>query len=143
LQADRCGLLLAGVLVLVSVSVWHRSRQRLLREPGDDPVWIDFQTLFGMVWSRRIQDRVNEQARDKGWPVRLGTRGWLDTSGQPLGLIVGSGEEGQSGAGQETAPEMARVQDARGFLGWLLQKFVEPGWIARHGVPPELTGRIG
>ena len=137
LPADRCALLLAGVLACVSVSIGRRARHSPSREPADDPVWMEFQTVFGMVWSRRIQDRVNEQARAKHWPVRLGGRGWHDTSGQPLGLVADSGPAGQSGAGQEMTTESATEGDARGFLLWLLQKFVEPEWIARHDAPQD------
>jgi hypothetical protein len=132
LQADFCGLFLAGGLVLTSVSVWRRARLSPPRELGDDPVWIDFQPVFGTVWSRRIQDRVNEQAREKGWPVRLGARGWLDTTGQPVGLFTGRGEGWQDRAEAEMAKSPPKVADARGFLLWLLQKFVEPEWIARR-----------
>jgi hypothetical protein len=134
LQADRCGVVLASVLVLASFSVWNRSRHKTPCEWVDDPVWVDFQTLFGMVWSRRIQDRVNEQAREKNWPVRLGARGWLDTTGQPLGLSTGSGQEAAGGAEYGVPVSLPDVAEARGFLLWLLQKFVETGWLTRHDV---------
>ena len=134
LRADRCGLLLAGILVSVSVSVWHRARHGAPREIGDEPVWIDFQTVFGMVWSRRIQDRVNEQGRNKGWPVRLGPRGWQDESGQPLGLVGGNGEHRLGSAEWQRTRTTPAVNEARSFLLWLLQKFVEPEWVARHDV---------
>lgn len=133
LQADRCGLGLACLLILASAVVWKKSLQRSPADPGDDQVWIDFQTVFGMVWSRRIQDRVNEQAREKSWPVRLGPRGWLDATGQPVGLPVPHDAERVAPCEETSGGAPCPVTEARAFLLWLLQKFVEPDWIARHG----------
>lgn len=131
LEADRCGLGLACLLILASAVVWKRSHQRPPSNPGDEQVWIDFQTLFGMVWSRRIQDRVNAAAREKNWSVRLGPQGWLDMTGQPIGLPADPDTETTAQCGETS--DRPPVAEARGFLLWLLQKFVEPDWIARHG----------
>jgi hypothetical protein len=124
----------AWLLLLASAIVWKRSLQRPPVDPGDDPVWIDFQTMFGMVWSRRIQDRVNEQAREKCWPVRLGPRGWLDMTGQPIGLAEPPHADGGEHGGESPGSALPPVTEAWGFLLWLLQKFVEPGWMTRHGL---------
>ncbi len=134
LQPDRCGVGVAWLLLLASANVWKRSLQRPPVDPGDDPVWIDFQTMFGMVWSRRIQDRVNEQAREKCWPVRLGPRGWLDMTGQPIGPSEPPPADGGEHGGESPGSAPPPVTEAWGFLLWLLQKFVEPGWMTRHGL---------
>lgn len=133
LQADRCGVGLACLLILTSAVVWKRSHQKPPAEPGDDQAWIDFQTVFGMVWSRRIQDRVNEQAREKCWPVRLGPRGWLDTTGQPIGLGSPRHSDGGEPSGETLDSAPPPESEARSFFLWLLQKFVAPKWIAGHG----------
>jgi len=117
---DACGLVQAGVLCVICLWIWVQLRRGSGPLDSGEPAWVEFQQLFGVVWSRRIQDRVNEVAREKGWTVRLGDRGWLDGTGQPVsvtGLEPGDGLE------------------PRAFLEWLLQKFVEPGWIERRQRP--------
>ena len=121
LSPESCSLLLCGILCAGSLWVWYWGRQSSQYLAYEESAWIEFQQLFGIVWSRRIQDRVNEVAREKGWKVRLGSRGWLDGNGQSVSL-----------SGVETGEGL----EPRGFLEWLLQKFVEPGWIAAHQ-PPE------
>jgi hypothetical protein len=58
----------------------------------------------------------------------------LDTTGQPLGLSTGSGQEVAGGAEYGVPVSLPDVAEARGFLLWLLQKFVETGWLTRHDV---------
>jgi hypothetical protein len=81
-----------------------------------DRVWCDFRDLFGIVWARRIQERFNEDARQKNLPLRLGIQGLERTDGAP----PGAGADPQSLASAEAS------------LRWRLQKFVDAEWIDRR-----------
>src|SRR5262249_28123311 len=54
--------------------------------PGRSPldrVWCDFCDLYGIVWARRVQERFNEDARQKNLPLRLGMQGLERIDGVP------------------------------------------------------------
>ena len=76
-----------------------------------DRVWVDFRDLFGVVWARRIADRVNEAAAQGNWPVRLASWGFvpIDPHGPEF-----------------NAEQSAQVEQT---LRWLLRRFVDPEWI--------------
>jgi hypothetical protein len=86
-----------------------------------DTVWIDFQNLFGIVWARRLQERFNEGMKHNHLPIRLGVQGF----------------ELHAAEGRLTRDfTPAEANAAETALRWLLQKFVDPGWIdARVGRP--------
>ena len=73
----------------------------------------DFRDLFGVVWARRILDRVNNVACQEGWPVRLHFDGLAsaDDPSKPVEL---------------TPEQSARIESV---LRWLLRRFVDPEWI--------------
>lgn len=72
-----------------------------------DRLWLDFFDQFGIVWGRRIQDRVNYMATKEGWPARLDLQGFRwDTPADPQ--IEG------------------RIEHT---FRWLLRRFVDPEWI--------------
>lgn len=70
-------------------------------------LWLDFFDQFGIVWGRRIQERVNFIAIKENWPARLELHGvqWT-TEADP-------------------ATE-ARLEHT---FRWLLRRFVDPAWI--------------
>ncbi|MCY2963898.1 MAG: hypothetical protein NT069_09670, partial [Planctomycetota bacterium] len=80
-------------------------------------VWRSFRDLFGVVWSRRVQERFNEQAQQERWNVRIGFNGFEDSAGRPW---------------DAHPPTAADVAAAETHLRWLLQKFVESDWIDRR-----------
>src|SRR5579859_69299 len=41
-----------------------------------DRLWNDFRDLYGIVWARRVLDRVNDAAVHENWPVRLHLHGF-------------------------------------------------------------------
>lgn len=77
-----------------------------------DRLWVDFRDYFGIVWARRIQDRVNAAAEKDRWPARLEMHGfaWLDD------------EPPRTGAQSES-------EQIEHTLRWLLRRFVDPEWI--------------
>lgn len=86
------------------------------RLPADasrfDRLWLDFFDQFGVVWGRRIQDRVNFMATRESWKVRLGLHGF-------------HGNE---------PPDEATERRIEHTFRWLLRRFVDPPWIdARLG----------
>lgn len=84
-----------------------------------DKVWLDFGETFGVVWSRRVQERFNDEMHRLKLPVRLshdGMKGSSDQADSPGGIAPGDASK------------------ACATLRWLLQKFVDPAWIdARLG----------
>jgi hypothetical protein len=99
-----------------------------------DRLWFDFFDAFGIVWGRRIQDRVNFIAEKERLPVRLELEGfiWTDTSHQdPITerFTVQPLPISQRDAGLKlfTKAEVeARIEH---ILRWLLRRFVDPAWI--------------
>jgi hypothetical protein len=83
-----------------------------------DRLWTDFRDWFGIVWAKRILDRVNLAGQQEQWPARLHMHGlvWHD---------------------REHLPEVRRhtLERVEYTLRWLMRRFAEPDWIdARLGV---------
>jgi hypothetical protein len=87
--------------------------------PSLTRVWEDFRDRFGIVWARRVQERFNDEARRKGLSVRLGIHGFENAAGDAPASVLDE-------------PSRAAAEAA---LRWLLQKFVDPGWIDARLVP--------
>jgi hypothetical protein len=101
-----------GLSVATWLAAWQAGRRRRRRGHRLERVWGDFRDLFGVVWGRRMMDRLNDAAREEGWPVRLHFDGFAPVDpAKPV----------------ELSPEQsARVEHA---LRWLLRRFVDPEWI--------------
>lgn len=111
-----------GTLCLVAAA-WIADRQVARRASAPsgsnlsvDRLWQDFRDLFGIVWSRRVQERFNDEARRKGLGVQLGMNGLEDAAGKPLP----TGFDPQALSAAETS------------LCWFLQKFVDREWIEQR-----------
>lgn len=82
-----------------------------------DVLWFDFMDSFGMVWAKRVMDRINESARYEKWTKRLELHGFVSNSEHPT-----VGEEARTNE---------RIEHA---FRWLLKRFVDREWIdARLG----------
>ena len=77
-----------------------------------DRLWNDFRDLYGIVWARRVMDRVNDAAVHEAWPVRLHLNGFAapDPAHPP-------------------SPSPNQLQQIERTLRWLLRRFVDPEWI--------------
>ena len=112
--------LFAGWRRKATVRTPYRDSKRLAQ---CDRLWLDFRDLFGIVWARRIQDRINAAAVKEQWPARLDAGGVVWT------------EEG------EAVRDVREVEEriAHTFR-WLLRRFVDPQWIdnrlGRGASPP-------
>lgn len=81
------------------------------RPAGIDRVWHEFRNTFGVVWSHRIQERVNAEATRERWPARLTPAGF---AWQP----------------DATADDRRQCQPRfEHTLRWLLRRFVDEEWI--------------
>ena len=80
-----------------------------------NPIWIDFRDDFGIVWSRRIMDRINRTAEEEHWPIRLDLHGFLALD-----------------ANMETEVSLQANERIEQVLRWHLRRFVDPEWIDRR-----------
>ena len=104
----------AAAALVLGVAMLHGFRQSerlMLEESPFDKLWFDFCDSFGIVWSMRIQDRINQLAEQEKWSVRLGTEGFNWQKGIAL---------------EEQIHSTERLEQT---LRWLLRRFVEPEWI--------------
>ncbi|WP_010585607.1 hypothetical protein [Schlesneria paludicola] len=119
------------LLMVVSVAI-IRFSGRSVAKTGFDQVWIDFFDTFGIVWARRIQDRVNFMLAKERLPVRLRLEGfvWGKDACQPVGGTASADVTGDDLAfdaqSRDAAFVTARVEQV---LRWLLRRFVDPEWI--------------
>jgi hypothetical protein len=116
--------MLAVILLSVGVLIGLRRLQTALW-PADrfDRVWQEFSTLFGLVWSRRLLDRINAIAVKQQWPGRLHADGFH----------------------WDHAADDATQRQVEHALRWLLRRFVDPEWLdARlgHAATPEENERL-
>jgi hypothetical protein len=95
------------------------------RVEGADRLWADFRNTFGIVWARRLQDRINGVATKEEWPARLESQGfvWHDAAVAPVG---GESAGGGSPADERTEEAAVRIEHT---LRWLLRRFCDPQWI--------------
>ena len=105
-------LLFGGVcLALKSIRVKFRaiemSRTRLELV---DASWSLFQDLYGLVWAKRIQDRVNQFAIREQWTVLLTHEGFRDVNGN--------------------IPSDQDLEKPRDALRWVLTRFADDQWIS-------------
>lgn len=77
-----------------------------------DALWFDFMDSFGMVWAKRVMDRVNESARHEKWALRLELHGFVPVVDSP--------------AADEAVRTNERIEHTFRFL---LKRFVDPEWI--------------
>jgi hypothetical protein len=112
---DRSALHSAAT-VAISLAVWLGASQAAKSGPSGrkplDAVWNEFRDLFGIVWGRRVMDRVNVTAQQEGWLLRLHFEGFVavDSLGPP----------------EPPPDQMVRAEQT---LRWLLRRFVDPEWI--------------
>ena len=107
------GLLCASLAVVVA---WFVSRSHT-RAPNDyDRLWFDFRDTFGLFWSLRLIERVNDTANTAGWDFDLGWGGFRTKSDfEPLAKLP---------------PEVDRA--LRNCLEGSLRRFVSSEWISER-----------
>lgn len=132
LLEDRHLVRLWAALCLGAAALLARKRSVDSLQPRDR-LWQDFRDTFGMVWARRMMDRVNHTARAQRWPVRLGLDGFTPANEQQTA-------DRSTAAARSTEPDSQETTAAIDYtLGWLLRRFVDEGWISQRC--PELLDR--
>lgn len=84
-------------------------------EPGCDNLWRDFRDTYGLVWAKRVMERVNWTAREEKWPATLDL----------AGLHWNSGDISEKNRRQA----LIRLEQT---FRWLLKRFVDEAWIDRR-----------
>lgn len=106
--------LAATLLFATSVALPIRRRlHAVIAAPYADwnVVWLEFRDTFGIVWAKRVMDRLNEAARHERWPSRLELDGFVAAAVE-----------------NPMPPERVELQIDY-WMRVLLRRFVEPSWI--------------
>jgi len=87
-------------------------------------IWLDFRDWFGIVWAKRVQDRMNEAAANEQWPCRLEMHGFvaLNSTSKPDDEAV-----------------CATSDRIKHTFHWILRRFAEPEWIEERLPLPQKT----
>jgi hypothetical protein len=101
-----------GISAAAWLGLWQGQRTRPASSIAIERVWNDYRDLFGIVWARRVLDRVNGIARQEGWSVVLHFDG------------LSAADPGKRA--EMTVDESRRLEEV---LRWLLRRFVDPEWI--------------
>lgn len=116
LDCVGAGLIAAGALL---ATAWPLVRRRAAGTKALDPVsrsidppFLALRETLGAAWALRIAERFDSVASDRGWPCRLTFRG-ADVGGDPA--------------------DASWHRDALRAFKALMHRFVDNGWLARHG----------
>lgn len=108
----------AGQLCLSAaiISAWLISLRETKSTNAFDALWSDFRDSFGLFWSLRLIERVNDTAKQAGWDFDLGWNGFRTKSDF------------------QTLSKLPAEIDAalRNCLQGSLRRFVSPEWIAQR-----------
>jgi hypothetical protein len=101
-----------GLSAGVWLAEWQSNRSKPVPGPPFGRLWSDVRDFFGVVWARRLVERVNDVARKEDWQVRLHFDGFAaNEADKPVEL---------------SREQLARIEQ---LLRWLLRRFVDPAWI--------------
>lgn len=118
--------------VIAVCLAWTSSRP--IAKDRFDRLWFDFFDTFGIVWGRRIQDRVNFIATKENWPSRLELDGfvWSDEF-KPVNPGIDTETPGLQNLGPDPLSQDFNVTKTESRIEytfrWLLRRFVDPSWI--------------
>ena len=116
--------LLASIACLLAVLIAAvRASWTIPVQRDWDRVWLDFLDSYGLVWGKRVMDRLNEAARHEKWTLQLDWHGFVPVTRGDI--------EQDSARTDERLDHMFR---------WLLKRFVDAEWIDRRlepDMPPQ------
>jgi hypothetical protein len=121
-------LTLTALASLLGLVGWPRSRSG--KSPWDC-LWIDFRNAYGIVWSLRIEERLNASLIATGSQTRLGWNGFeiATLSSQDSFIEKASSELQFADATKNAEPEDVAARPA---LVALMRRFVSKDWIAKR-----------
>ena len=106
---------LLSLAAIFTVASW-KLRASMQQQPLDR-LWVGFRDCFGIVWAKRVLDRMNQVAVTKQWPVRLELHGFVWNK-------------------QVTPNESIKTRiDIEQNLRWILKRFVNQTWIDAYLSP--------
>jgi hypothetical protein len=114
---------LAAIVCLMAVLIAAvRASWKIPVQRDWDRVWLDFLDSYGLVWGKRVMDRLNDAARHEKWQLQLDWHGFVPVTGE--------------GIDQDAERTNERLDH---MFRWLLKRFVDADWIDRR-LEPEPTG---
>lgn len=129
--SDRSSIRVASSLFMLLAIGLVRSTVRPTVDNRFDRLWFDFFDTFGIVWGRRIQDRINYLSAKENWGAHLELDGFkwqnlsLSLDSLPVANSVTSAPRLES-----VAPSASEVESRMEHtIRWLLRRFVDPCWI--------------
>jgi hypothetical protein len=78
-----------------------------------ETVWREFRDSFGIVWAKRVMDRMNEAAKEERWPVRLDLDGFVVV--KPIA--------------QDALADNRLAIQVEHWMRFLMRRFVDSAWI--------------
>lgn len=119
-------LRVAATTALALAVLWadRQSRRATLARWKVEHLWFEFRETFGIVWGRRLLERVNQRAEAEGWIWRLSDGGWT-----PVPARTTSHSTAELLPGVAAPDADPRIEHT---LRWLLRRFVDPSWIDRR-----------
>lgn len=113
---------MASVALMISVAVAALRAGESVEGLGPhDRLWLDFVDQFGLVWAKRVMDRLNEAARHEKWSAEFQ---WHGIQRDP------------KATDEEQSRTDARIEHN---VRWLLKRFVNPEWIEARLTTAELA----
>ncbi len=91
-------------------------------------LWSDFRDIYGIVWAKRVMDRVNQFAEREHWDVRMTLDGF---EAVPAG-IVASRDDSLPAAGGSQPSSVIPAARSWQVLCWVLRRFAEPEFLQRY-----------
>ena len=79
---------------------------------GHEQLWVDFRDIYGLVWARRVMDRINQFAEREKWSVVMTLDGFRSCS------------EFEEISGNTERPEE--------ILRWVLRRFADDEFLDRY-----------
>lgn len=118
--AFPCGCLLLGWAAVLVTGHMKRLVPRTSAKSDDvDGLWRAFCDIYGMVWTKRVMDRVNQFAERESWDVRLSLDGFVSWP---------QNHDEKSFTVQPIAQAARRrIQ----ILAWVLKRFVDEPFLRR------------
>lgn len=102
-----------AVSLLCLTSFCLARRQRGTADPREphERLWIEFRDCFGILWTKRLMDRLNQTGAQEGWCVRIELDGfhWSDSA--------------------DVTQRRATLAKFDQSLRWLLRRFADDAWI--------------
>ena len=136
-----------GPLGIALSTLWAWFCAHRLRKSSDlgwNGVWINFRNMYGLAWSKRIQQRFNLSAQQLDWPIRLNWKGFFHTSTSAKKTLVTPPDRSPTAV----TPEIIQACDFLSLPGpmrtgvqSLLNRFVTDAWISHFHQPG--TDHIG